>query len=323
MTSPLLDRVVDRQILEGHDGRSGAHIERVRLDDGTLLVVKRADPRTDITVAATGGIDRERRLWESGVLDRLPVGVGHAILDVFDDDGRTVTVMRDLGDAVPGWSRVLSFAECGRILDALTGMHAAFASHPPADLCPLERRLGLLSPPSMHRVELPDHALPPLVLRGWERFAELVPDDVAQAVSAVHGDTGRLAAAMREGTTTLLHADLWLVNLALLPDRVVLLDWAIATEGPPALDFAIFLTGLAAHVEPSREDLIGEFRVRSGALTDDSAMALGLLAGLAEMGWNKALDAAEHDDPVMRQRERADLDWWVAQVRDTIDRYPL
>src|SRR2546423_1493666 len=38
---------------------------------------------------------------------------------------------------------------------------------------------------------------------------------------------------------------------------------------------------------------------------------LGLLTGLLELGWNKALDAAEHPDPAKRDRERADLAWWL------------
>lgn len=38
------------------------------------------------------------------------------------------------------------------------------------------------------------------------------------------------------------------------------------------------------------------------------------------MGWNKALDATEHEDPAMRARERADLEWWVARAQEALDR---
>jgi hypothetical protein len=38
-----------------------------------------------------------------------------------------------------------------------------------------------------------------------------------------------------------------------------------------------------------------------------------MLAGLAELGWNKALDIAQN--PQIAERERADLAWWVTQVR--------
>jgi hypothetical protein len=305
--SAILDRAVERVVLDDHDGRSGARLERVRLDDGTRLMVKYADPAADLTVALTGGVDRERLLWSSGVLDRLPPGVGHAILEVFEQDGSTVTVMRDLGDAVPGWKRTLTVGECDRILTGLADLHAAFAGQAPTGLCSLETRLTLLSPRVAGSQPGP---LQGAVLRGWECFAELVEPAVADAVFALHDDPAPLAAALHRGGSTLLHADLWLVNLALLPDEIVLLDWALATEGPPALDLAVFLSGSAAHVEPTREDLIARFRSLSpGVRAAD--VDLALLAGLIDLGWNKALDATEHPDPAIRGREYADLNWWV------------
>ncbi|WP_165949135.1 phosphotransferase [Kribbella turkmenica] len=313
--SGILDRVVERVVLEGHDGRSGARLERVRLDDGTPLVVKYADPASDLSVALTGGVDRERLLWSSGVLDRLPAGVGHAIVEVFGRDGSTVTVMRDLGDAVPGWKRTLTTAECDRILGALTDLHREFTGQAPHGLVPLETRLTLMSP---QVAGSRSGELPGAVLRGWELFAEIVEPSVADAVFAVHGDPGPLATALRRSGSTLLHADLWLVNLALPPDEVVLLDWALATEGPPALDLAIFLTGSAAHVEPGREDLISRFRSLGDVTAAD--IDLALLAGLVDHGWNKALDAADHSDPVIRDRERDDLAWWVEHGRAGLDR---
>jgi hypothetical protein len=301
--------VVERWLLDGHDGRSGARLERVRLDDGQTLVVKTSEPGADLTVRLTGGVQRERRLWAAGTLGRLPPGVGHPILTVFDDGAATVTVMRDLGDAVPGWTRVLDTGECGRMLGALNAMHATFLDDPPPGLCPLETRLTMLSPQVMGGVAA-EHPLAALVVRGWEHFDELVAPDVAAAVAAVHADPAALATAMREAPTTLLHADLWLVNLALVEHEVAFLDWALATEGPPALDLAVFLTGSSAHVQPSREELIDAF-VAGSPTTSERAMDLALLAGLADLGWNKALDAAEHSDAEMREHARADLEWWV------------
>lgn len=318
MTRALLDRAVERVSLDGHDGRSGAHIERVRLDDGTSLILKTATMANDLTVALTGGIPREQRLWESGALDRLEAPVQHAIIDVWDDGDATLTLMRDLGGAVPGWSRVLTAAETSRVLGAMTSLHSTFEGQPPEDLVPLETRLGLLSPRVMAGAQ-GSHPLADVVLHGWELFAELTPPDLMAAVSALHADVAPLAAAMGEGGVTMLHADLWLVNLALEPDGVVLLDWAVATAGPPALDLVIFLSGSAAHVEPSREEIIAEFRTLSPRVSDQ-AMDLALLQGLLEMGWNKALDAAENDDPAVRDRELADLRWWQARATETLDR---
>jgi aminoglycoside phosphotransferase (APT) family kinase protein len=180
----------------------------------------------------------------------------------------------------------------------------------------LETRLTLLSP---QVAGSQPGELPGLIVRGWERFAELVEPSLADGVFALHHDPAPLAAALRRGGSTLLHADLWPVNLALLPDQIVLLDWALATEGPPALDLAIFLQGSAAHVEPAREELIARFRALSAGVSA-ADIELALLAGLIDLGWNKALDAVEHGDPAVRDREAADLRWWVARGRAGLDR---
>jgi hypothetical protein len=75
-------------------------------------------------------------------------------------------------------------------------------------------------------------------------------------------------------------------------------------------------------VEPSRDELIAEFR-RLSPMTDARAVDLGLLHGLVEMGWNKALDAVENDDAVVRERERADLAWWQARAEEALGRLDL
>jgi hypothetical protein len=69
----LIDDVVERRIVEGHDGRSGAGIERVLFRDGRRLIVKTVVPSEDLTcVIDPDAADRELRLFESGVLDGLP-----------------------------------------------------------------------------------------------------------------------------------------------------------------------------------------------------------------------------------------------------------
>ena len=81
MPGSILDRAIRREPFDGHDGRSGAVLERVVLDDGTKLVVKTAAPGADLPGAATGDPGRELWLWSSGILGQLPAGVGHAIVD--------------------------------------------------------------------------------------------------------------------------------------------------------------------------------------------------------------------------------------------------
>jgi thiamine kinase-like enzyme len=115
------------------------------------------------------------------------------------------------------------------------------------------------------------------------------------------------------------HGDLATVNMALEGDRLVLIDWAMPTAAPGALDVARFIAGCASVVDCSREELMDAYRRAAGPAYDDRSMRLALLSGLMWLGWNKALDAAEHPDPATRARERDDLDWWVRRARDALE----
>lgn len=307
----ILDRAVSREILAEHDGRSGATLERVVLDDGTRLIVKIANPSNDLTMVATGNVDRELRLLASGSLDRLGNGVGHPILEAWRDADTVTTVMRDLGDAIPGWERTLSITEVERVMRAFAAMHGEFLAAPPADLCPLEARLALLGRESIAGVpEELGGDLTAAILAGWEKFASLVDGRIRDAVFAVHRDPSGLANALRAtGPSTLCHADAWPVNLALEPEQVTFLDWAIATEAPPVLDLEIYLSGSASHVACTRDEVIGLFQKASPSCSDD-AVLLGLFAGLCDMGWNKALDVDAAPE---------DFAWWVERGAAGLD----
>lgn len=48
-------------------------------------------------------------------------------------------------------------------------------------------------------------------------------------------------------------------------------------------------------------------------------LRLAVFAALVDLGWNKVLDATGHPDPAVPTREQADLNWWVAQARVTLE----
>lgn len=316
----LLDRIVERVPLDGHDGRSGARLERVGLDDGTRLVIKRTSPSVDIAMRVTGAtVSREHRLWQAGVLDRLPPGLGHALVDSWQDGDETVLVMRDLGAAVVGWRRTISREECRQLWTAATDMHRGLAGDAPAGLVPLADRVSLFAPRRMEAERASGHPLPLAVLQGWERFTEIVGPEVVAAVMGVLDRPERLAGPLSRRPSTLIHGDLWLVNVAFELAQVTLLDWDLATWAPPALELSLFLNGNASQVRASRDEIVAHFRALWGDDHDEVALRLALFAGLVDLGWNKALDATEHPVPGVRLRERADLNWWVAQAQVTLE----
>jgi aminoglycoside phosphotransferase len=306
--------------LAEHDGRSGARLERVVLADGQRLVVKRFDPANDLAMAISDdSVGRELLLWLDGALDGLGPAVGHPIVAGWFDDGIAVLAMRDLGDAVLGWDRVLSRGECGRLFGAMLELHRLTRERTPAHACPLELRVGMLAPRRMVPFAAADHPLPAAVTKGWQHFFDLVPADVADAIRSIHADPGVLATALATRPTSLIHGDLFFPNIALEPEQVTFIDWGLATRAPSWLEVTMFLIGSMSNVDATTDELVDDFRRLSGPGHDEVAMRLSMLCTLADIGWNKALDAVEHSDSEKRRRELDELRWWEAQARRTLE----
>jgi len=317
MDPALLDTALARHPVND-DGRSGAVLERVLLADRSQVIVKRFDPAVDLVMRITGDAHgREVDLFRQGALDRLPATVLHPWLDGwYDEQGRGVLVMRDLGDAVLNWQSVVTRAQARTMLGAVADLHLTFLDTAPQGLTPLGLVLGMFEPQRIR-----PYAGEPLMdaaLKGWERWPEVAPGEVGERVLVLAQDTAPLTAACQSLPMTLLHGDLATVNMAFEPDRpgcLTLIDWGLATVGPAELDFGRLLAG-CAHLFGSAgfDDLVALQREAAGPAYDDAALRLGLLAGITWLGWNKALDIVEHPDPAVRERERAALPWWLDQA---------
>jgi hypothetical protein len=191
---------VERVAISGHEGKSGAGLERVRLADGRVLVVKRLDPATDLTAAAAGGAPgREYLLWKAGVFERLPPGVTHALVDAWLEGDITVLAMRDLGDAVLSWSRRLSADEAAWVMQRTAELHRAFLGSPAPEVAPLDGVLTLFAPAQVREQAARGNELMGLAQRGWELFADQVPADVGDAVFGLLDDIAPLRSALEAG----------------------------------------------------------------------------------------------------------------------------
>ena len=194
MDRALLQDAVERAPVND-DGRSGATLERVRLRDGSRVIVKRFDPSVDLVMQLSGDTrGREVALFESGILDRLPESVLHPVVDAwYGEDGLGVLVMRDLGDAVLSWKSVVRPEQARTMLRACADLHAAFLGEAPAGLTPLDAVLSMFEPDRIR-----PHAGARLIdfaLRGWEYWPEVAPGEVGDRVLALAKDTGPITAA--------------------------------------------------------------------------------------------------------------------------------
>jgi hypothetical protein len=319
MTS-LLAEVVAREPLAATDGLSGSLLERVVLAGGETLVVKHVRDGGDWIMRASHDHGRAAELWSSGVLARVPEVIDHAVVGAERSEDGWVVVMRDVSAALVPDDARLSRADSRRVLEAAAALHARFWDDPPLALCSMVDRYRFLSPATGRREAGGADEVPRLIGRGWERFAEVAPADVAGPVLAVLERPEPFAAALAGFGSTLVQGDLKLGNLGLTADRVVMLDWGTQTGwAPPAVEVAWYLALNWSRIDASREQVLDDFRAAEGERHDEGALRLALLGGLVQLGWDKALHASGHPDPAVRAREAADLAWWTARARDALE----
>jgi hypothetical protein len=226
--------------------------------------------------------------------------------------------MRDVSAALIPDGTVLTRGQSLRLLRAISSLHDALAGVAIDGLCPLLDRFTFLSPATARQVHA--HLLRDPILTGWERFGDLVPDDVGQAVLKLLDRPEPLASALAAYPASLLHGDLKVANLGFAGERVVVLDWGSVTGlGPRATDHAWYVAINGAAVAATLDELVADIAALLGP-DDRAALPLALLGALVQLGWEKALGATS-DDPSIKAREEDGLRWWRARAADALDQW--
>jgi hypothetical protein len=94
----------------------------------------------------------------------------------------------------------------------------------------------------------------------------------------------------------------------------VLLDWGLATQGHPVVDYAWHLMHSAWRIDATHDQLWEDFRAARGERDDPLAVELGMIAGLVMYGWILGHSAVIHPDPAERTWARTELEWWVPRA---------
>jgi hypothetical protein len=256
----LLSSAVDCTLTPS--GAGGACIERVLTQAGDTLFVKYTSRATDWQMRATEDAGREATLWLEGHLDRLPASVSHAIVGAerVGHAGWAVT-SRDVRPYLA--PRRISPAQMRAHLSSLRDLHLTFLDHPPGGLSTIARRWGVFWPETCEREYEECDQMPKQVARGWDLLDKVVDDDVAAVVRRIASDPGVIADRLSDRRLTLLHGDAHTRNLALSNGRSVLLDWSLATMGPPAVE-AAWLANFAHQFDFSVDEMLDAVPVRLG-----------------------------------------------------------
>jgi hypothetical protein len=304
-------------------GNSGAALARLRRADGERLIAKQLRPDGDWLGRALGGGARSAELWREGVLARLPPGLDPAVTDAFEAAGSWWLLMRDVSGALLGDERRLSRTENRRIMGLAAAMHKRFRGERVPALATAAARLGFAGAPVAAAEVDGQDLLPKQFGAAWDAFQAVVPTPIGEAVRMLADDPRPLAERIARDGTTMIHGDLRDDNLGLDGDRVVLLDWDMATAATSAVEFAWYLGQDAWRIDASHDEITDDFRAAEGDAVGDQDLALGLICGLVMYGWVFGHSAVVHPDPVERSWATAELDWWVPRVAEALERTGL
>ncbi len=297
-------------------GKSGAVLERVRID-GEAYVVKHLDHDRDWTLRAAevpGSASVE--LWRRGILHALPDCIAQPIVAVAHDEAcptRSALLMHDVGRwLVPVSDDPIGADQNESFLDHMAALHATFwETTADVDVVPATTRYLELSPAMAAREAAlgSDHLVPRLVAEGWPLLESVAPRAARVVVPLVH-DPAPLVAALAQTPATFVHGNWKLDNLGTDDrGRTVLLDWETPGRAAAATDLAWYLAINCRRLPVTKERAIESYRAaleRHGIDTEewwDTQLRLCLLGALVQFGWEKALGG--YDD---------ELAWWEEQA---------
>lgn len=296
-------------------GWSGDALAGITMADGRRLVAKRIVPGRGWIAGHTGDPGREGLLVTEGWIDRIPSALDHTLVDAQREEGVWWILMRDVTDQLWPAAGRITREENARVLTAADRMWKAFWGVRVPMAATLARRLDVLSPQVARRERRGLDLLPNQLEAAWEAFAEVAPDDVADPVLAVLAHPEPLAAWLAARGSTLLHGDLRDEHLGADGDRVVLIDWGLATQGHPVVDLSWYMMHCAWRIDATRDDIVDDYRRARGEADDPEALEVGLLTGLVQYGWILGHSALVHPDPAERAWAHEELGWWVPRAR--------
>jgi aminoglycoside phosphotransferase (APT) family kinase protein len=315
-----LGPVVERTTLAS-SGWSGNRIDRLVLADGRALIAKRIVPGSDWLGRASHDPGREALLFADGTFGRMPASVDPAVVAAEPEGDAWWVVMRDVSGELLDDSTPLTREENRFVLDRAAEMWAEFWDEDVPHLSTLAHRLECASPAISARERDGVDILPKQFEAAWEAFGQAVDDDVGRAVLELAVDVTPLADALAARGTTLTHGDIRDENIALLGDRLVLLDFGLATQGHPAVDFAWYMVHDVWRIEATHDEIVEDYRTSLGERDDPAALDLGMISGLVQYGWIFGHSAVVHTDPAEQEWAQTELNWWVPRVRHALEQW--
>jgi hypothetical protein len=300
----------------GESDESGEASGALLIEDERFRIQRIGRPLDWVMRALGDGADGSApwtvRMWQGGLLDRLPRSVDHTIAGVAWDPTTEIAdlLVRDVRAPVP---HDLDLDAHRAVLDHMAALHARFWHFTdPVGLAPAGARYTALAPATGIR-EAGDGA--DALVVGWAALAADQPEAHEVALSLAV-EPAPLLAAFDGLPTTLVNGD-WRLGNARPVDagHTVLLGWGWAGAAGSCVDLAGYLALNAGRLPESKNATIEAFRAALHRHKIDTAdwwdrqLDLALLGAFVQLGWSKTTD-------------RLELAWWIERVLPTARTLP-
>lgn len=311
-----------------HAGFSGAHITRLRRDDGAAFVLKRMSIERDWIMRATDDIACREAAFAAASI-ALPEHIGTPALDTARDGDGHALLMIDISQHLvtpafpspfpmktaesthaPAANDVITPATLDTIIVRMAELHALpLPARNALPWCGLQERLTLLTPDTARIAEAYGAPVARDIIGGWALFDRDAPADVAALIRGLSRDPSPLLRALNALPPALLHGDLKLDNIGVDgAGRTWLIDWAMPLLAPPAVELGWFLAINSRRIPVSLDDVMSRYAEAARIPERERHDALTVLCGLLLRGWRKALDA--------EAGETDELRWWCKRARE-------
>lgn len=235
------------------------------------LISKTVDRGRDwVAIATRDAIDREVRVWETGLLDRLPLPATHGVIAGARSDLGYTLLMHDLSaHLLPDLAGVPPpMSQQHLVIEAMATMHAGFwmdesLDQPINGLSSLPSFTGHSAPQTIERIRLRMGRAPitDWLEEGWGKLPTLTDPHLAQDLQSVADDPTLLAETAYGFPWTLVHTDPRPANIAVddAQGRVYFLDWARPALAPPAIDLLYWTFAANTAFASPREELVASY----------------------------------------------------------------
>lgn len=276
--------------------------------------------RTNDQVGREGALLNEKRLAKIWSYIHCPY------VAVAQEDGFTALLMDDFSDYLfPDVREPLAETAEDIIVDAIASVHALFWKSPE-----IKKLSWLAGPHDYLRMLGPgehvqDKNCPPpdklrtIMTEGWKTALQFLPTAVANYLTRPPNE---VFDPWRDLPMTLLHGDVKVANMAIIPgDKVVLFDWPAVGCAPCAMELGWYLAVNASRITRTKEKFIAKYKHYLEAHlqfniekeTWPRITQLAVITGAMMLLWSKAFALQSGSHQASKEWE-----WWKNQLERAI-----